>query len=109
MKKLGDGTTRPFLQDVIQVYPLLNTLFNSAIQDFITPMRIIPHVGPLAIVDFLIHVIAMVWFTFLADTMSPVLKELADQGNLSLEQQYSIRRLIDQWKYGSGRDYDEHT
>lgn len=109
MEKLGDATMRPFLQDVLQFGPLLRTLTVAAGQDLLTPLKIVPHVGPVAFVDFIKHFIAMGMFTLYAKTIGPLLSNIADSsGSLSPRTRYRFRRWADAWKFGSGLDYYDH-
>lgn len=108
MESLGDATIRPFLQDVIQFNPLFSTLFNSALQDILTPIKIIPHVGILAILDFVYHMFAMWYFTFLSHNISPFYTKKLNDPMISNEEKFRIRCLINQWKFGSGLDYSDH-
>lgn len=131
---------KPFLQDVIQFIPLLQTLVKSAVQDFFTPLKIIPHVGIIAMMDFIYHFINLGVFTVLSTVLSPFLnafiensltnshtdsnarvegdeydkslktmnvKELTFEDNNAILR-YQLRRLMDQWKFGSGLDYGDH-
>ena len=49
MKALGPDTMNPFLQDVLQFYPLLRTLLLAAKQDLLTPVKVLPQVVTLSI------------------------------------------------------------
>ena len=46
MKALGPDTMNPFLQDVLQFFPLLRTLLLAAKQDLLTPVKVLPQVSP---------------------------------------------------------------
>jgi lycopene cyclase CruP len=108
MEKLGDDIIRPFLQDVIMFFPLLKTLTLAAKQDLLTPLKIVPHVGVLAMGDFVYHMIALALYTFLANYISPILIIIADSGILDKKSTYQARRLVESWKFGSGLDYYDH-
>ena len=109
MESLGDAVIRPFLQDVLQFRPLAQTLFNSGLQDPLTPLKIIPHVGVIAIADFVYHMINLLWFTFLSENIAPSLSAFVD-GNPSMapSDKFKYHRMIEQWKFGSGLDYNDH-
>ena len=108
MEKLGDDIIRPFLQDVIMFFPLLKTLTLAAKQDLLTPLKIVPHVGVLAMGDFVYHMIALALYTFLANYISPILIIIADSGIIDKKSTYQARRLVESWKFGSGLDYYDH-
>jgi hypothetical protein len=107
MERIGPETLRPFLQDVLQFVPLLRTLSLAFMQDLLTPVKMIPHVGPFAILDFSYHFIAMAVYTVLASTLGPLLVNIS--GSLpSPEAKFRVRRLAEAWKFGSGIDYEDH-
>eukprot|EP00596_Hydrurales_sp_CCMP1899_P000466 CAMPEP_0119049718 /NCGR_PEP_ID=MMETSP1177-20130426/66016_1 /TAXON_ID=2985 /ORGANISM="Ochromonas sp, Strain CCMP1899" /LENGTH=553 /DNA_ID=CAMNT_0007027271 /DNA_START=134 /DNA_END=1795 /DNA_ORIENTATION=+ len=107
MKKLGPETMNPFLQDVLQFGPLLKTLVNAAGQDLLTPFKVVPQVGVFAITDFVYHMFALWWYTFLAENVGPIIRERTESmphGDF----RYRARRAAEAWKFGSGLDYNDH-
>jgi lycopene cyclase CruP len=106
MEKLGDPVIRPFLQDVIQFSPLLNTLVTAGGQDLMTPFKVIPQVGFSAIADFVVHFTALAVYTLLATTVAPVLLKFTPV--LPRTSRFQVKRLTEAWKFGSGLDYDDH-
>ncbi len=46
MERLGDPVLKPFLQDVIQLRPLLQTMTGQMLSDPLTVPELIMHVGP---------------------------------------------------------------
>jgi hypothetical protein len=107
MERLGDETMRPFLQDVLQFGPLLRTLLLAAQQDPLTPFKIIPHVGPKAILDFFFHFVALGFYTALAQYCAQPLLRAADRCD-DARTKYQWRRMVEAWKFGSGLDYYDH-
>jgi len=110
MEKLGDATMRPFLQDVLMFGPLLRTLLLAAKQDPLTPLKIIPHVGIIAMVDFIKHFITLGIYTFLSVYISESLLTIVNNNNvvsglISKQTKYRVKRATDAWKFGSGLDY----
>lgn len=109
MEKLGDATMRPFLQDVLMFGPLLRTLLLAAKQDPLTPLKIVPHVGIIAMVDFIKHFIALGVYSFLSVYMSGPLLAMVNSevgsGLISKQTKYRVRRATEAWKFGSGLDY----
>ncbi|XRA99395.1 hypothetical protein NFJ02_07g130940 [Pycnococcus provasolii] len=107
MEKLGDGVLRPFLQDVIQFGPLARTLLNMAVSNPPLTARIVYEVGPSPILDWVRHFAAMGAFTALDGSVGAGMKQLAsDETNmLSERQRFVLRRVEEQWRYGSGLDY----
>jgi hypothetical protein len=106
MEKLGDEVMRPFLQDVIQFYPLLRTLVKAAGQDLLTPFKVVPNVGVFALTDFLGHFFLLFWYTFCAENVSPVLRGFVPL--VSPSTQFRLKRAMEAWKFGSGLDYEDH-
>eukprot|EP01038_Epipyxis_sp_PR26KG_P010912 gene10912-14650_t len=112
MEKLGEPIMRPFLQDVLQFSPLLSTLLLAAKQDPLTPFKIAPQVGILVLCDFIYHFIALGWYTFLHLNIKKIIVLLLEVSNVSYETNpkltFTMKRMFDAWKFGSGLDYDEH-
>ena len=106
MEKLGDAVMRPFLQDVLQFVPLLRTLLLAASQDPLTPFKVVPQVGILAITDFLYHFLLLSAYTILASTIGPVLLSVAPV--LPHAVRFKAKRISEGWKFGSGLDYYDH-
>jgi hypothetical protein len=63
--------------------------------------------GVLAITDFLYHMTALGWYTFLARNLGPVLAERS-KTLPNGDARFRMNRLVEQWKFGSGLDYDDH-
>eukprot|EP01041_Mallomonas_annulata_P001053 gene1053-2061_t len=102
MTKLGDPVLRPFLQDVVQFVPLVRSLFISLQQDPLVPIKMIPHVGILELLDFTYHMVMMALYTLLAKYISPMLLMKAD-GTSSPSSAFSLRRKAEAWKFAKPR------
>ena len=76
-------------------------------QDPLTPVKIVPHVGVPAFLDFVWHMIMMGWYTFLSTYISPIITERITETS-SAETKFKLKRAVEAWKFGSGLDYDEH-
>ena len=93
---------------MIQFVPLLRTLVLAAKQDPLTPFKIVPHVGLFAILDFLYHMTALGFYTFLSAFVAPIVVDsivpvLSDPAMI-----FRVRRQVEAWKFGSGLDYYDH-
>lgn len=108
MKSLGEATYRPFLQDVLQFVPLLKTLSVAFIKDPLTPIRIIPHVGLVAMLDFFKHFFLLGVHTLIAKALGDVVREITDDPSAGPKGKYYLRRLYEAVKFGSGLDYYDH-
>lgn len=64
-------------------------------------------VGVLAISDFLYHMVALGWYTFLARNVSPILAKQIESLPKG-DKRYRMSRMVEAWKFGSGLDYDDH-
>jgi hypothetical protein len=106
MEKLGDSIMRPFLQDILQFNPLLKTLVYAAGQDPLTPFKVVPQVGIVAITDFLYHISLLGIYSALSTTCGPILQKVAPL--LPRKLKFQVKRLIESWKFGSGLDYYDH-
>jgi lycopene cyclase CruP len=101
MEHLGDDVLRPFLQDVVQFPALSRTLLQTSISHPLAVIPIVPHVGIITLIDWLINYISLSGYTGLY----PIGKLLAPLiAQLSPPQQYRYQQLLQAWKYGAGRD-----
>ncbi|BAY28006.1 hypothetical protein NIES2100_78350 [Calothrix sp. NIES-2100] len=102
MQKLGTSVLKPFLQDIVQFKALTQTLLKTALANPGLIAKIIPQVGLINLLDWVVHYInlgvytALFWLSTMLETL---VKYLPNQ------QQYYWHRLVDAWKYGSGSDY----
>lgn len=104
MEHLGDRVLKPFLQDVVQFSALLQTLARVSIIHPGLGIKIIPQVGLLTLLEWLIHFINLGIYSglySLGRSIEPWLR------TLPAPQQYYYQRLLDAWQYGSGNDYLE--
>jgi lycopene cyclase CruP len=103
MAYLGDDVLRPFLQDVVQFPALSRTLFQTSITNPLAVIPIVPHVGILTLVDWLINYINLGTYTGLnpiGKLLSPLIAQLPPA------QKYYYQQLLQAWRYGSGTDLD---
>ncbi|HTL90054.1 MAG TPA: FAD-binding oxidoreductase [Leptolyngbya sp.] len=105
MQRSGDQVLKPFLQDVVQFIPLSQTLLKTGILHPALVLKIIPHVGIPALLDWMLHYFNLASYTAL-DSVAQTLKPWI--ATLSPSQQYWWHRRLDAWKYGSGNDYTGH-
>jgi lycopene cyclase CruP len=98
MEKLGDSVLKPFLQDVIQFFPLAKTLplVNLGL---VLPM--LPQIGIETLINWMIHYVNLALYTGLY----PIGKSIEPlTNNWNPIQQYYYHRWLDAWQYGSGKD-----
>lgn len=103
MERNGDATLKPFLQDVVQFVPLSKTLFGQVSADPSMIPQILKHVGPVPLLDWTRHYIALGLYSVLNRLAAPLLRSVALQ--LPARQQFAVRRTAEAWEYGSGGDY----
>jgi lycopene cyclase CruP len=104
MAKLGDPVLKPFLQDVVQLPALFQTLAKVSIAHPNLVVKVIPQVGLVNLVDWMFHYVNLATYTVL----DPVGRSLHPWlETLSPTQQYYVNRWLDSWKYGSGNDYEK--
>merc|ERR1711994_33570 len=102
---MGVDTIKPFLQDVVRFDGLLGSLGRSFVADPLFMPQIVRHVGIPTLLEWLGHV-GMIGIYTLADiVVSPVLTELVNTFERDPRKKFRLRRQMDAWKYGSGRDY----
>jgi len=104
MQQLGTPILKPFLQDIVQFGALTKTLLKTGLSHPLLVAKIIPQVGLLSLLDWMLHYVNLIVYTSLF-SLSPRLETLVN--NLSPENRYYWHRLIDKWKFGSGSDYSE--
>jgi hypothetical protein len=102
MSVMGEGTLKPFLQDVIQFKPLGQTMLKQLSTDLPFVPRIIARVGFGAIFEWTAHFIALGLYTWL-DEVAEKRRPWVD--NLPAKPRFLMRRAMDNWKYGAGTDY----
>jgi lycopene cyclase CruP len=104
MDQLGDRVLKPFLQDVVQFPALSQAMLRTALFHPGVVLRVIPHVGLPALLDWTIHYSNLGLYSLLyplGRAIEPWAKTLPPT------QQYYFHRWLDAWKYGSGGDYFE--
>lgn len=104
MERLGEPVLRPFLQDVIQFWPLVKTLGLV----MLTAPQIIPsifkQVGLPVLLDWSGHFFMLGYYTFMSSYASPLVRPLVN--TFPSKRKYRWNRYLDAWKYGSGLDYE---
>lgn len=102
MSQLGDDVLLPFLQDIVQFPALSQTLLKTSLTQPQLIVPVIPQVGILTLMDWMIHYMNLGIYT----TLYPLGKAVEPWVKfLPSIQQYYFHRWIDAWKYGSGGDY----
>ncbi len=102
MQALGEPVLKPFLQDVVQFVPLLQTLARTAIVHPTLTLKLLPQVGIPTLVNWMGHYASLAGFTGLS-LVGDRLQNWVDQ--LPAEPRYDWQCRLDAWKYGAGRDY----
>ncbi|PKI54359.1 hypothetical protein CRG98_025245 [Punica granatum] len=104
MQKLGDPVLRPFLQDVIQFWPLTKTLGLV----MITKPQILPsifnQVGIPVLLDWSRHFFMLGSYTFLSTFIDPLIRPMVN--SFPPKTKYEWKRNLEAWKYGAGLDYE---
>ncbi|KAL4448357.1 hypothetical protein ABPG75_005576 [Micractinium tetrahymenae] len=102
MQKLGEPVLKPFLQDVIQLGPLVRSLAQQMVSNPGMVPQILGRVGLPAMLDWLRHLAGLTLFTFLhwdVQKYKPLIERLPPR------QRFFMRRAMEQWEYGAGKDY----
>jgi lycopene cyclase CruP len=103
MQLLGDDVLQPFLQDVVQFPALSRTLFQTSLTSPQAVIPVVPHVGIVTLLDWLINYINLGAYSGLypiGKLLAPLLTQLPPS------QQYYYLQLLQAWKYGSGQDLE---
>ncbi|WP_309736635.1 FAD-binding oxidoreductase [Chamaesiphon sp. OTE_75_metabat_556] len=105
MQSLGDDVLRPFLQDVVQFPALSRTLFQTSITSPQATIPIVPHVGIVTLIDWLINYLNLGAYSGLYP-LTKLLAPLLDR--LDPVQRYYYQQRLQAYRYGAGRDLDRH-
>jgi lycopene cyclase CruP len=106
METLGDNVLRPFLQDVVQFPALSRTLLQTSITSPQAVVPIVPHVGIVTLIDWLINYINLGAYSSLYP-LTKLLAPLLDK--LDPAQRYYYQQRLQAYRYGAGRDLDRHN
>ncbi len=104
MQALGEPVLKPFLQDVVQFVPLLQTLGRTTIVHPIATFKLLLQMGLPTLVNWMGHYASLAGFTGLSlvgDRLQPWVDRLPDADR------FAWQCRLDAWKYGSGRDYHQ--
>ncbi len=101
MQVLGDDVLQPFLQDVVQFPALSRTLLQTSITNPQAVIPVIPHVGIITLLDWLINYLNLGAYSGLSP-VSKLFIPLVDR--LPPQQQYYYHQWFQAWKYGAGQD-----
>ncbi|MEB3209953.1 MAG: FAD-binding oxidoreductase [Leptolyngbyaceae bacterium] len=101
MEQLGEPVLKPFLQDVIQFWPLTRALMQTSLRFPLLGLSIIPYVGIWELLEWSRHYISLGIYTGLAAIAQAIQPYL-----FSDKQPYTWNRWVDAWIYGSGKDYE---
>ncbi|KAI4331037.1 hypothetical protein MLD38_029266 [Melastoma candidum] len=104
MQRLGDPVLRPFLQDVVQFWPLTRTLGLVMVTKPLIIPSIFRQVGYPVLLNWLGHFFLLGCYTFLSTFVDPAIRPLVD--TLPEDMKYEWNRRLEAWKYGSGLDYE---
>ncbi|KAI7837968.1 hypothetical protein COHA_008271 [Chlorella ohadii] len=102
MEQLGEPTLKPFLQDVIQLGPLVRTMGKQMVTEPLMVPQILLRVGPAAMADWLLHLLGLATYTFLdwdLQKYEPVIDKLPPKPR------FIMRRTLENVKFGAGKDY----
>ncbi|KAK7300378.1 hypothetical protein RJT34_11222 [Clitoria ternatea] len=103
MQRLGDPVLRPFLQDVVQFWPLSKTLGLV----MLTRPQILPsifkQVGVPVLLDWSRHFLMLGYYTFLSTFADPIVRPFLN--TLPPKTSFQWKRHLETWKYGAGLDY----
>ncbi|MBO9999919.1 MAG: FAD-binding oxidoreductase [Cyanobacteria bacterium SID2] len=102
MERAGDEVLRPFLQDVVRFGSLSQALFRTSISAPLTVTKIVPQLGVSPLVDWTGHYVQLGAYSLLSK-LEPSLGALSQLA--SPQQQYTLKRWLQAWQYGSGGDF----
>eukprot|EP00172_Hildenbrandia_rubra_P002404 Plantae.Rhodophyta-Hildenbrandia_rubra.ctg3233.p1 GENE.Plantae.Rhodophyta-Hildenbrandia_rubra.ctg3233~~Plantae.Rhodophyta-Hildenbrandia_rubra.ctg3233.p1 ORF type:complete len:637 (-),score=90.21 Plantae.Rhodophyta-Hildenbrandia_rubra.ctg3233:1885-3795(-) len=104
MNFLGDDVLRPFLQDVVQAGPLSKTLLAMTFSNPLFALKLSGFIGPGELLRWLPHFFSLIMYSYLSRVGKAVAPGLLQARFLTDSQKFSIKRKVDAWTYGSGRE-----
>ena len=102
METLGMPVLQPFLQDVVQLSGLFQSLIRTTVLHPIVTLKVLPQVGMIPLLEWMVHYASLAGYTGLS-AIAPVIESWAT--GLGRSQQYTIQRRLDAWRYGAGLDH----
>jgi lycopene cyclase CruP len=97
MEKLGDDVLLPFLQDIIQLPALSQTMLAMAVADPILIAGVVKQVGLANLADWMVHYLNLGSYSIL-NQLDPLWQTIGDR-------RYHWQCRRNAWLYGSGGDY----
>ena len=104
METLGMPVLKPFLQDVVQLSGLFQSLIRTTVFHPIVTLKVLPQVGIAPLLDWMVHYVSLAGYTGLS-AIAPVIQSWSE--GLEQSQQYTIQRWIEAWRYGAGLDHED--
>ncbi|KAI3432283.1 hypothetical protein D9Q98_003843 [Chlorella vulgaris] len=95
LRLLGEGAMRPFLQDTLRFWPLAATMLGMLLRDPICICRVLVQLGPLLLLRWTGHFLALAAYTLGHTLLSPLRPLLGARS-------WRFRRLLDALEWGSG-------
>lgn len=111
MAGLGNEVLHPFLQDVVQLRALSQTLVKTAIAHPTLVINIVPQVGFLALLEWVWHYVNLAIYAVLYQGLKPLkrwidhLPERSPPQRNGFAVRYYAQRFLEALQYGSGNDY----
>lgn len=102
MAARGDAVMRPFLQDVMKFGPFGRTVIGQMASDPLFIPQLLRHVGPLAMLDWVRHFVALGVYDLGYRVLKPLRKWSEGWGEGA---RYRMRRCLDALEFGSGNDH----
>lgn len=106
MAGLGEPVLKPFLQDVVQFPALFQTLLRTSIAEPFLILKILPQVGFMTVLDWLVHYVNLAGYTALF-AITNALESSAKA--LPPIPRYYYYRWLQAFKYGAGKDYSNKS
>lgn len=105
MSDAGPRTVSPLMHDVLRFDALATTLVAGIFADPLLMGELVKHVGPSKLSDFLGHVAKMGIYSLLDTAVAPIMEKMMDRID-DPRTKFQMRRRMENWKYGSGNDYN---
>ena len=104
MEALGMPVLKPFLQDIVQLSGLFQSLIRTTVFHPIVTLNVLPQVGIVPLLDWVVHYANLVRYTGLS-AIAPVFESWSRQ--LTRSQLYTVQRCLEAWRYGAGLDHKD--
>ena len=95
-----------YIHLILTLYYTIHT-YTIITGDPLTPFKIVPHVGIIAMTDFFINFWNLFIYTLLSQYITPIVESIVLPNTSDVRERFRLNRMVEAWRFGSGLDYEE--